>query len=96
MLNFEKARDIDAAVHGVVRIFRKKTWQPLPPIPVNAYNILISFLENHYKNPMVLQRVTQPRIEVRIKYCSFHYKWMSIFGNEELCSEEMVIIELLN
>ncbi|KAK8393730.1 hypothetical protein O3P69_006795 [Scylla paramamosain] len=64
MLNPEKARDITTAVQGVVKIFRKKTWQPPPMIPVAAYNILVTFLEHHYRKPMILQKVSQPRIEV--------------------------------
>ncbi|MPC28141.1 Tuberin [Portunus trituberculatus] len=64
MLNCEKAHDLYAAVVGAVRIFRKKTWQPIPTIPVVAYNILVTFLEHHYRNPMILQKVHNPRIEV--------------------------------
>lgn len=61
-----EASDISTAVLGFVNMLRAKSWKLPSRFAVSIYNILIRFMENHYKRPEILEIVYSVRDPVRI------------------------------
>lgn len=60
-----EAADIIAAVAGLIRIFKKKLWTLPSSHAIQAYGILISCLEYHYRSQALLDSVPRVRLQVR-------------------------------
>lgn len=56
--------DIIAAVAGLIRIFKKKLWELPSSYAIQAYRILLSCIEHHYRNQTVLEGVARVRLQV--------------------------------
>ncbi|XP_047476530.1 tuberin-like isoform X2 [Penaeus chinensis] len=54
--------DIIAAVAGLIRIFKKKLWELPSSYAIQAYRILLSCIEHHYRNQTVLEGVSRVRL----------------------------------
>lgn len=65
-LTTEEAADISTAITSLVIMLRRKSWQLPSRFAVSIYNILITFLENHYKKPRILEKANVIRFKVRI------------------------------
>lgn len=71
-LTTEEAADISTAITSLVTILRSKSWQLPSRFAVTTYNILITFLENHYKKPKMLEKANSIRLKVSI--CLKHHQ----------------------
>lgn len=65
VLRESEAADIIAAVAGLIRIFKRKLWTLPSSHAIQAYGILISCLEYHYRSQAVLDSVPRVRQQVR-------------------------------
>ncbi|XP_069978306.1 tuberin isoform X7 [Penaeus vannamei] len=59
-----EAADIIAAVAGLIRIFKKKLWELPSSYAIQAYRILLSCIEHHYRNQTVLEGVSRVRLQI--------------------------------
>ncbi|XP_071526616.1 tuberin-like isoform X3 [Panulirus ornatus] len=59
-----EATDIVAAVEGLIKVYKVKMFELPSSHAVVAYRILLSFLEYHYCNQIILERVTRIRYQI--------------------------------
>ncbi|KAK7072998.1 hypothetical protein SK128_006156, partial [Halocaridina rubra] len=64
VLRESDAADIIAAVAGLIRIFKKKLWELPSSHAIQAYGILLSCLEHHYRSQAVMDGVSRVRLQI--------------------------------
>lgn len=73
-----EAADTIAAVAGLIRIFKKKLWTLPSSHAIQAYGILISCLECHYRNQSILDGV--PRVRQQVSVACFGFLVFCLCG----------------